>query len=191
MLNVPLHINPKVTELQAIIARLDMRGNGKAKAVHEVREKKLAGQHNINDKESRIAMVMAEQDIPATDDLDAQLTTLLLQWEAIEEAKESYKPKLAAAKYEAATAILTGLKPAHDKIMKRLLAALVEASAANAELFDLRSQLRDKSIGFRCGVCELDSTDVLGVLHKLSDLAEFMRSAVAGGYLSTLPKEFK
>src|SRR5258707_15504127 len=118
MINVQKPISPKITEIQAVIARLEMRGKAHAKNVHELRAKKLAGQHNINDKDSRIAMVLAEQEIPVTDDADTKLTSELLQWEAIEEAKQAQKPKLAPAKREAADKILVGIKPGHDAVMK-------------------------------------------------------------------------
>jgi hypothetical protein len=182
-------ISPKTTEIDNQISRLDIRGNACAKNVRELRAKKMAGEHDINDRESRIEMVLAENEIPASNEVDAQLTSQLLQWEAIEEAKQSLKPKLAAAKREAADKILVGLKKPHDAIMARLLAALVEASEANAELFQLSRDLRDYEIGFRNGVCELMPTEVLGVPHKHSELAEFMRSALKAGYLKALPKE--
>jgi hypothetical protein len=152
MITVQKPISPKVTELQAVIARLDMLGNTHAKNVRELRAKKLAGQHNINDRERLIEMVLAEQDISTTDDTDTKLTSELLQWEAVDAAKQSQLPKLAAAKREAADSILTGLKPEHDKIMTRLVSALVDAHTANVELFGLRSELKDKEIGWRNGV---------------------------------------
>jgi hypothetical protein len=190
MITVQEPISPKTTELKAVITRLEMRENAKAKTVRELRAKKLAGQHNINDRESRIAMVMAEESFPATDDTDAKLTSELLEWEAIVEAKESVKPKLAAARREASDKILAGLKPAHDEIMHRLVSALVEAHKANVELFDLRSQLRDRSIGWRNGVCELLPDEVLNTPTIYSHLADFFRAAVKAGYLKTLPAGF-
>jgi hypothetical protein len=190
MITVQDPINPKMTELQAVIARLEMRAKASARKVRELREKKLAGQHNINDKDSRIAMVLAEQDISATDDTDAKLTSELLQWEAIEEAKESLKPKLAAARREASDKILASIKPAHDEIMKRLVSSLVDAHAANVELFGLRSQLRDRSIGWRNGVCELLPDEVLNTPTIYSHLADFFRGAVKAGYLKNVPAGF-
>jgi hypothetical protein len=190
MLNVPKLISPDITAQQAVFARLDMRAKAASREVRELRERKLQGQNNVNDKTTRISMVLAEQDIPATDDTDVKLTAKLLQWEAIEEAKESLKPKLAIAKREAADKILAGLKKPHDAIMARLLAALVDAHAANVELFDLRSQLRDREIGFRNGVCELMPDEVLSSPTIYSPLADFFRAAVKAGFLKALPAGF-
>jgi hypothetical protein len=187
MINVPKLITPKITEIESQKARVRMRGNGHAKNIKELRAK---GKDNIDDKASRITMVLAGEDIPASSEIDAKIATEMRGWEATIDAEQSLKAPLAAAKYEAATDILAALKKPHDEIMKRLLAALVAASAANAELFDLSRQLKDQSIGWRNGVCQLMPTDVIGVPHKYSELAEFMRQAVAAGYLSTLPKEF-
>ena len=190
MITVQKPISPKTTEIQAVIARLDMRGNAKAKTVSELRAKKLAGQHNVNDKDSRIAMVLAEQDVPTTDDTDAKLTSELLQWEAIEEAKEAQKPKLAAAKREAADKILVGIKPEHDAIMKKMLSGLSGFTEAYVELFALSRDLRDYEIGFRHGVCELMPTDLFGPPTIYSPLADFFRAAVSAGYLKSVPGGF-
>ncbi len=190
MITVREPVSPTVTTIENQRSRVRMRGNGHAKKIKELRSKKLAGENNINDSAARLAMILADEEIPAASDIDAQITTEMLNWEATIEAERSLKPKLDAARYEASTAILTGLKPEHDAVVKRLLAALVEASAANAELFQLSRDLVDKGVGRRCGVCEL-MPDFLGVPHKYSDFAEFMRSAVKAGYLSTLPKEFR
>jgi hypothetical protein len=187
MINVPKLISPKITEIENKIARVRMRSNGHAKKVKELRAN---GQNNLDDKAARIALVLAGKEIPASSEIDAQITTEMLNWQATIDAEQSLKSPLAAAKFEAQTDILAALKKPHDEIMKRLLAALVAASAANAELFDLSRQLKDQSIGWRNGVCQLMPTDVIGVPHKYSELAEFMRQAVAAGYLSTLPKEF-
>jgi hypothetical protein len=187
MITIQKPVSPAVTELQAIIARLDMRAKASSRKVQELREKKAHGQRNINDKESRIAMVMAEQEIPATDDTDTKLTSELLLLEGIAEAKESYKPKLAAAKREATDAILAGVKKPHDEIMLRLIAGLIEAHKANVELFDLRRQLRDNDCGWRNGVAELAPDEVLGAPAIHCHLADFFRECVKRGYLKSLP----
>jgi len=189
-MNVPKLISPAITAQEAVLTRLDMRANGKSKTARELRARKIQGQNNVNDKDTRIAMVLAEQDIPATDDVDAQITTTLLEWEAIVEAKQSLLPKLAIAKREAADKILAGLKPEHDKIMARLVSSLVDAHTASAEIFDLRGQLRDGGIGWRNGVGELFPDEVLGAPTIYSALADFLRAAVKSGYLSKLPAGF-
>jgi hypothetical protein len=77
--------------------------------VQELRTKKLRGQHNVDEHESRVAFVLAEKEIPASNDVDAQLTTELLNWEATDEAIKTLKPKLAAAKREASDKILVSI----------------------------------------------------------------------------------
>jgi hypothetical protein len=190
MITVQKPISPKVTELQALIARLEMRGNGKAKTVRELRAKKLAGQRNINDRESRIAMVMAEQEFPATDDTDAKLTSELLEWEAIEEAKQSLKPKLDAAKREASDKVLVTVKSDHDAVMKKLVSGLSVATEAWIELFQLSRDLLDYDIGYRNGICETMPLDLFGPPNAYSPLAEFMGDALKAGHLKSLPRAF-
>jgi hypothetical protein len=191
MIIIQKPISPKITELQALIARVQMRGNASAKKIKELRAKKLARQNNVDDKESMIAMVLAGESIPASNDVDSQLTNEYLQWEATEAAEQSLKPKLAAAKREASDKLLVSIKPAHDVVMKKLMSGLSVATEAWIELFALSSDLRDYEIGFRNNVCELMPIDLFGPPNRYSPLAEFMRAAVASGYLSALPKEFR
>jgi hypothetical protein len=183
-------VNPEMTGLQATIARLDMRGAAKSKSVRELRARKLDGERSIDDKDSRIAMVLSEETFPAANDTEAKLTSELLEWQAIEEAKESLKKKLAAARQKASDKVLAGLKPEHDEVMQRLLSALVEAHKANVELFDLRNQLRDRSIGWRLGVCELLPDEVLGAPTIYGHLADFFSAAIKAGHLKTMPAGF-
>jgi hypothetical protein len=191
-MNVPKVISPKTTEQQTVIARLEMRGSAKAKNIRDLRALKLQGEHNINDKDSRIAMVLAEQDIPSTDDVDAKIAAEYLQWEAIEEAKQAQKPKLAAAKREAADSILDGLKKEHDVLVHTIVSSLADVVApAWAELFDLSRQLKDKDIGWRKGICETMPLDLFGPPNVYSPLAVFMRAAVEAGFLKSLPKEYR
>jgi hypothetical protein len=190
MINVPKLTSPKITEIQSQKSRIRIRNNAAAKKYRELHAAKRARETNVDDKQSMIAMVLADQEIPSAIDIDAQSVKAALEWEATEAAEQSLDAPLAAAKGEAATDILKALKKPHDEVMKRLLAALVEASAANAELFQLSRDLRDKEIGFRCGVCELIPS-FLGVPHAASEFAQFMRDAVAAGYWSALPKEFR
>src|SRR3984957_601368 len=164
MIIVPKPTSPKVDEVEAKMARVKMRGNGHAKKIKELRAKKSAGQYNINDRETRLAMILADEEIPATSEIDAQIAKEMLNWEATDDAERLLKPKLEAAKREANTAVLLALKPEHDAVMKRLITALADVvTPAWIELFKLSRDLRDKDLGYQCGVCDLLPTDLLGV----------------------------
>jgi hypothetical protein len=195
MINVPKPTSPKVTETQNQIARIRMRGNASATKLKELRAKKLAGQNNVNDSEARLAMILADEEIPASSDIDAQITTELLNWEATNEAEQLLKPKLAAAQYEAATAVLTAIKPEHDALVKpRIVGPLVEFSKAWVELFGMSRELRDRGTGFRCGVCDLvpQLVDLFGPPTPYGPLATFLQAAVRAGYLQSkdFPREY-
>ena len=193
MITVQKPTSPNVTEIESQMARVRMRSNAHAKNVKELRAKKLAGQHNANDRDARIKMVLAGEEFPATDDVDAKLTTELLQWEATEEAAQSLKPKLAAAKYEASTAVLLGLKKPHDEVVQRIVGPLVEVAKAWNELFQLSRDLKDNGIGWRNGVCELVPAlvDLLGPPNASSELATLLQTAVDAGYVKSLPRELR
>jgi hypothetical protein len=130
-------VSPKVTELENKMSRVRIRGNASAKKITEARAKRLAGQHSTSDKDSLIKMVLADEQIPATSDIDTEIATEMLNWEATEAAYQSLKQPLAAAKCEAADKILVGIKPAHDVAMKKLLSGLSVATEAYIEIFGL------------------------------------------------------
>jgi hypothetical protein len=155
MITVQTPTSPDYTGLKSQTSRIRLRSNGHSKNVKELREKKSAGQFNGLDRDARIAMVLAGEDFPAASDIDAQITSELLAWEATEEAEKSLKPKLDAAYREAATAELKRIKPEHDKIVQRIVGALVELAPAYTELFQLSRDLKDKNVGWREGVCDL------------------------------------
>jgi hypothetical protein len=195
MITVQKPLSPKVTEIENQISRVRMRGNASSKKIKELRALKLAGQHNVNDSESRIAMILADKEIPAASDVDAQITTEMLNWEATEEAERSLKPKLAAAKYEASTAVLNGLKKPHDEVVQRVVSPLVEVAKAWNELFQLSRDLKDKEVGWRDGVCDLVPAlvELFGANNVHSPLASFLQEAVKANYVkaSALPKELR
>jgi hypothetical protein len=195
MITVPNPISPQVTDFQGQASRVRMRSNGHSKKVRELREKKAAGQNNVNDREARIAMVLAGDDFPAASDIDAQIATELLNWEATDEAEQSLKPKIAAAKHEAGTAVLAGLKKPHDEVVQRIVGPLSQLAHAWVELFQLSRDLKDKEIGWRNGVCDLVPALVesFGPPILASQLANLLHEAVKLGYLesSVLPKELR
>ena len=190
MIAVQKPISPKVTEIENQISRVRMRGNASAKKIKELRAKKLAGQHNINDKDSRIALVLAGEEFPATRDIDAQITTEMLNWEATSEAEQSLKQPLDAARREASDKILVGIKPGHDVVMKKLASSLSIFTESWIELFQLSRDLRDYEIGYRNGVCEVMPLDLVGPPTIYSPLADFLRELVKAGHLKALPEGF-
>jgi hypothetical protein len=119
----------------------------------------------------------------------------MLNWEATSEAEQSLKSQLDAAYREASTAVLKGLKPEHDKVVQRIVGPLVELAAAYVELFQLSRDLKDKSVGWRNGVCDLVPAlvDIFGPPNQHSSLAGLLQEAVKANYLkaSALPKEMR
>src|SRR6478672_10125498 len=117
--------DPKVAELDTLEASLVVRENDEAANVHKLRAMQAQGRFNTDDPDARIALVLSGKDVPAEHDVEAQLSLAQTRWEAIHLAREALKPEIRAAKYEAGAAILKTVKPGHDKIMARLVSALV------------------------------------------------------------------
>jgi hypothetical protein len=195
MINVLDPISPTVTDRKSKLSRVRLRGTGHSKKLKELRAKKEAGQNNVNDREARIAMVLSGEDFPAASDIDAQITAELLNWEATSEAEQALKAQLDAAYREAATAELARLKKPHDAVVNPMLTSLIEFAAAYVELFQLSRDLKDKSVGWREGVCDLvpQLVDLFGAANVHSPLAGLLREAVRLGYVkaSQLPKEMR
>jgi hypothetical protein len=194
MIVVPPVILPKTTEIEIQDGRLEIREKASDRKVQELRAS--IRQPNTDDRESRIAMVLAGNDVSESSDTAARLTTELLNGQAIREARESLKPKLRAAKFEAATAVLAGLKPAHDAVMNRLVTALTDVvTPAYLEIFQLSRDLKDKDCGWRNGVCDLVPAlvELFGANNAHSPLASLLHEAVRLGYLKAgqVPKELR
>lgn len=184
-------LSEKLTELLNLDASLEAREKPEAEKIHSLRSMKTEGQFNTDSKEERIAMVLAGRDVRASNDVETQLSLAQTNWEAIHEAREVLKPKIRAAKHEADTESLEKqYKPLHDKLMARLLPALITAHKANVELFAMSRELKDKEIGWRNGVCDTMPSEVLGAPTIHSPVAEFFRTAVAKGYLESVPTGF-
>ena len=196
MIVVQTPTSPKVTDLSNQFSRVRMRGNSDGKKLRELLAKKSSGQFNTADSEQRIAMVLAGEEFPVDADVDTEITRLRLSLEVCNEAEQSLKAPLAKAKYEAATAVLKGIKPEHDKLVNRLVTALVEDFApAYIELFQLSRDLKDKDFGWRDGVCDLipQLVDIFGPPNAHSALSSLLQAAVKLGYLNVkdLPKEIR
>ena len=94
-------------------------------------------------------MVLAGDDFPIDADVDTEITRLRLSLEACAEAEQSLKAPLAKAKYEAATAVLKGIKVEHDKVVQKIVEPLAQLAHGYVELFYLGRQLKDRDCGYR------------------------------------------
>jgi hypothetical protein len=189
-MKIPELASAELTELLTMKASLARRAQASSEKVHSLRALKTEGQNNIDNKESRIAIVLSGKDIPASNDVDAQLTTEMLQWESINEAQQVIDKQIRTASYKAATALCKSLKPEHDKIMVRLASSLLDVLKAHAELFSLKQQLIDNGSGL-VGICLLMPSFLDAPNNRYSPLAEFLRAAKAENYISAVPKELQ
>jgi hypothetical protein len=189
---IPLVTSPKITELQTQDARLVISDKALKREIDELTAK--GGQPNADDNASLIKMVLADPDnIPAVSDSNAILKTAWQKRQAIDAARQSIKPKIAAAKFEAGNAILQSpdVQKQHAELMRRVVQPLVEVAKAYAELFAMSRELRDREIGYRCGICELMPLDLFGPPTPYSPLATFLQAACKAGYIGALPREYR
>jgi hypothetical protein len=194
MFNVQTPVLPKLTELKTQDGRLEILENGQARKVKELRALISQGQRVV-DPAALMQLMLDGKDIPEPEEVDTKLTAEMLKWQAVADTRQSLKPKIAAAKLEAATAVLKGLKPEHDAVVQRILSPLVEVSKAYVEIFDLGRQLKDKDCGWREGVCDLVPAlvELFGPTNSYSPLATLLQEAVKLGYVkaSAVPKELR
>jgi hypothetical protein len=190
---IPAVIAPQITELQNTDARLLMSDKAIKRENDELTAK--GNQPNADDSASLVAMVLADPDNIVVADDAAKIKANWAKRAAIDTARQSIKAKLAVAKHEAGTAILKSaeVQKTHGEIMQRLTTGLVEVSKAWVDLFGMSRELRDREIGFRCGICELMPVDLFGPPTPYSPLATLLHEAVKLGYLKAgqVPKEFR
>src|ERR1700737_4770895 len=98
MIHVQTPVLPKLTELKTQDGRLEILDNGQARKVKELRALKSQGQHAV-DPAALMQMMLDGKDTPAPEDVDTKLTAEMLKWQAVADARQSLKPKIAAAKY--------------------------------------------------------------------------------------------
>jgi hypothetical protein len=157
-----------------------------------LRERLAAGNAiQPDDNESNIALILAGDDMPFTVDLRAALSSKMIEWRAIDDAKEALNKTINRAKREAAVKVVARLKPEHDAMMKRLCASLVEVHSAHVELSSLRQELCDKEIGLFNGVCELLPDFIDSPTNGYSALSDFFRAVVKAGYLNSVPAQLR
>jgi hypothetical protein len=191
-MNMPVLTSPELTTLNNTKHSLEVRERIIKSDVILLRERLATGDElQPDDRAAQIEHTLAGGLVSATSNLSSQLGIAMLQWRAIDDAKEVLSKNIYKAKRAAAVKIVTNEKPAHDAIMKRLIASLVEVHSAHLELFALRQELCDKEIGLFNGMCEL-LPDFLGApTNSYSEFADFMRAAVKANYLKAAPKELR
>ena len=187
-------ISAKLTELKTQDGRLEILDKGQARKTAELRALRSQGQQAV-DPAALMQLMLDGKDIPAPEDVDTKLTTEMLKWQAVVDARDSLKPKIAAAKYEASTAVLAGLKPEHDKVVQKIVEPLAQLAHAWIELFQLSRDLKDKSVGWRNGVCDLVPAlvELFGANNAHSHLATLLHETVRLGYVkaAALPVELR
>jgi hypothetical protein len=191
-MNIPALTSPELMTLNNTKSALDARERLIKSDVSRLRDRIAAGDEiQPDNRAAQIEHTLAGGSVSAASDLSSQLGLAMLQWRAIDDAKETLSKKILKAKRDAAVKVVAGLKVPHDAIMKRLIGPPVEVHSAFVELSAMRQELCDKEIGLLNGVCEL-LPDFLGSpLNAHSELADFMRAAVTSQYLNAVPKELR
>jgi hypothetical protein len=125
--------------------------------------------------------------VAGPDDLDHLLKIQLNRWHDLEDACEIHHGKMRTIRNNAAKDFCNSIKPEHDAIVKRLVAALAEAQAAHLEYHNLRTDLRANDIGF-FGICNMNFYELLGgPTDKASHLTDIFREAMKLGLLNKIP----
>jgi hypothetical protein len=183
-------VSPDIIAIDSQDARLVMADKKETRTI--VDHTAMQTQGSADSQES-IALVLANPDDIATADHSAVIKAAWQKKAAIDAARQSLKPKLAAAKREAADKILANIKPVHDAEMKKLMQGLSVATEAWIAVFGLSRDLVDHGVGWRNQVCDLvpELTELFGVPNAYSPLAGLLLAAVKAKYLSALPKEFR
>jgi hypothetical protein len=189
-MNVPALTSPELMTLNSIKSSLEARERIVKSDVILLRERLATGDEiQPDNRAAQIEHTLAGGSVSAASDLSSQLGLAMLQWRAIDDAKDTLSKKILKARRDAAVKIVADPKVPHDAIMKRLVGPLVEVHSAFVELSAMRQELCDKEIGLFNGGCEL-LPDFLGApTNGYSEFADFMRAAVKSNYLKALPKE--
>jgi hypothetical protein len=184
---------PKSSALTAVLkidTDLAVKSEQFSKTVHALRAQKRDGKKNVDDKEARIQKILAGEDIPPANDIDAQIASAMLQWESINDAREALRPRITTETRKAAVAQSAELKPEHDQKMARLCSTLVDAHAAYNELFSMKHELIGKGVGL-IGLCLLMPDFFGSPQSHNSPLAFFLREAQRAGYIGEVPKALR
>jgi hypothetical protein len=192
LMTIPALTSPELMTLKNTAISLDARERLVKSDVILLRERIAAGTDvQPDDRAAQIEHTLAGGSVSAASDLTSQLGLAMLQWRAIDDAKDALSKKIHKAKRHAAAKVVAGLKASHDAMMKRACAAGVDFHSAHVELSALREELCAKEIGLFSGVCELLPDFLESPTNGYSAMADFFRAAVKAGYLDTIPKELR
>jgi hypothetical protein len=184
---------PTSSSLTALLKRdadLALKSEQSSKTVHALRAQKRDGKKNVDDKEARIQKILAGEDVPPANNIDAQIASAMLRWEAINDAREALRPMIAIETRKAAVAQSAELKPEHDQKMVKLCSTLVDAHAAYNDLFSMKHELIGKGVGL-IGLCLLMPDFFGSPQSHNSPLAFFLAEAKRAGYIGEVPKALR
>src|SRR6202051_2034605 len=126
-MNSPALTSPELVTLNNTKQALDARELLVKSDVTVLRNRIAAGNEiQPDDRKSNIALILAGDDMPFSVDLKSTLSSKMMEWRIIDDAKETLSRNIADARYAAATKLCDGLKPEHDALMRQLCASLVE-----------------------------------------------------------------
>jgi hypothetical protein len=170
-------------KLQAIASQ-EQRVNER---LQQLNLRKQVGLSN-EEKETQVAAVLAGNSIPNDMDVETEMKKTFRELAVIQEANRVAQAQLAATQKAVARKICEGLRPEHDKLCKKLCAALTDAHSAWLELYAAKRALANQGAGFY-GLFNPDPYEFLGSpTDKSTDFAEFMRDAARAGFCKELPR---
>jgi len=178
---------PELEEVRIEQQRLDEIAARERRLNDRLQELRHTGQSN-EEKEAQVAAVLAGQTIPNDMDVEAEIKKAHRELGAVQEAKLVAQGQLVSAQKAAARTICESLRPEHDKLYKKLCAALTEAQLAWSVLYAAERALAGQGAGFS-GLFDPDPRDFLGApTDRSSDFAIFMRDAARAGFCKELPR---
>jgi hypothetical protein len=180
-------ILPEHTNTENRLKALDKRQDEIRANYRRLIEQKTNGSQP-QDHGIRVQAILDGAPVPPPSNIDIEIANAQADFNAVESAEEILARRISELKREAGQKICAQVKPEHDKAMKRLSSALVEAHAAQVELHKMKWGLINNGCGLY-GLFNADPDFLDMPLDKASSLAHFFRAAKAAGYISSVPKE--
>jgi hypothetical protein len=148
----------------------------------------LALQATGDNRKARAELIAAGQtpDSPST---SQELSNAITRLGDIRLARKIQRDRLQDVIRREGSRLCQELKPQYEALAKREADALVELHDVRSEIFELKSGLMGRGIGFYPIICNVDSTTVFGEPNDPgSHFANLLRECVKFGHLSKLPK---
>jgi hypothetical protein len=185
MIKIPdISKTPSLQDAQKGYDELVAREKRLSAKAHELRQKQANGL-GPDEQQAQIVLVMTGQELP---DLEAEFKSTMRQWRVVADAKDHQRKLVDLQNKKAGKALCESLRPEHDKLQKRLSAALTDAHAVWTELFALKRGLLGQGIGLS-NLFSADPQEFMGVpSDRASEFSEFMRDAARAGYCRELPR---